>query len=204
MHKIIVGASDEFSYNKQLLEGMYRLRSNVFHSRLKWSVETSGGLETDFYDQCHPVYMIVESEDGQAIGCWRFLPTTGPYMLRDTFPVLLRGEEPPCDPTIWELSRFAVDTTEVDRTQHMDLNAVTYDMIRSLIEFAEQNSITSYVTVTAVGLERLLKRTGIPLLRFGDKTSTRIGKVGSVACWVPVNETFRKAVGYHRQDQQAA
>ena len=51
-----------------------------------------------------------------------------------------------------------------------------------------------FVTVTSVALERLLKRTGLPIRRFGDGKAQRVGKVLTVACWVDINEQFAGVV----------
>ena len=39
--------------------------------------------------------MIREPGPGTLRGCWRLLPTEGPYMLKDSFPELLHGAEAP-------------------------------------------------------------------------------------------------------------
>ena len=49
-----------------------------------------------------------EGEEDEVLGCWRLLPTTGPNMLKDTFPQLLHGHPAPHQTDVWELSRFAV------------------------------------------------------------------------------------------------
>jgi acyl homoserine lactone synthase len=65
-----------------LLEGMFRLRFEVFHEKLGWEVSTtSDGFERDEYDNLERVaYVLATGESGQVDGCWRLLPTTGPYM----------------------------------------------------------------------------------------------------------------------------
>ena len=66
-------------------------------------------------------------------------------------------------------------------------------MLKKIYEFALKNKIERYVTVTSVAVERLFKRTGFPISRFGDGKATRVGKVLSAACWVEINEQFRCA-----------
>ena len=67
-------------------------------------------------------------------------------------------------------------------------------MIRTLYDFAVSNQIKQFVTVTSVALERLLKRTGLPIHRFGDGKAQRVGRVLTVACWVEINEQFANVV----------
>lgn len=192
--EIIIGRQTDAHVGNQVLNGIYALRYKVFYEKLGWDVDTNNGLEIDCFDQLNPVYMAAINDQKNVQGCWRLLPTQGPYMLRNTFPILLRGEDIPASEDIWELSRFAVVADENDRHLQVNMNRVSFEMIRRVYDFAVDNNIKKYVTVTSVALERLLKRIGIPIYRFGDKKSQKIGKVYSVACWVDVNEQFREAV----------
>ena len=91
------------------LAEMHRLRYRIFRERLGWDVRTSGGVEVDEFDALHPTYLLQKGDDEQVHGCVRLLPSTGPTMLREIFPVLLCGQAAPASPTIWESSRFALD-----------------------------------------------------------------------------------------------
>ena len=71
------------------LAEMHRLRYRIFKERLGWDVQVSGDMEVDEFDACRPVYLLQRDDDGRVQGCVRLLPTTGPTMLRDTFPALL-------------------------------------------------------------------------------------------------------------------
>lgn len=91
------------------LTEMHRLRYRIFKERLGWDVQVSGDMEIDEFDACQPAYLLQKDDDGRTQGCVRLLPTTGPTMLRDTFPVLLDGEPAPALEAVWESSRFGVD-----------------------------------------------------------------------------------------------
>jgi hypothetical protein len=93
----------------RLLDRMYQLRHTVFAERLKWTSLNNDRREIDLYDVLSPVYLICRDPAGEVVGCWRLLPTTGPYMLKDIFSHLLHGASPPEQPDIWEISRFAID-----------------------------------------------------------------------------------------------
>ena len=71
------------------LTEMHRLSYRIFKERLGWDVQVSGEMEIDEFDACRPAYLLQRDDDGRIQGCTRLLPTTGPTMLRDTFPVLL-------------------------------------------------------------------------------------------------------------------
>ncbi|HYH99608.1 acyl-homoserine-lactone synthase [Hyalangium sp.] len=106
MDQLFVGTTEELP--QEVLEGMFRLRHKVFHELLGWEVEVREGQERDRFDALETHYIILHApRQPMALGCWRLLPTTGPYMLRDVFPQLLHGEAAPCSPQIWEISRFA-------------------------------------------------------------------------------------------------
>ena len=77
------------------LAEMHRLRYRIFKERLGWDVQVSGDMEVDEFDACRPVYLLQRDDDGRVQGCVRLLPTTGPTMLRDTFPALLDGQAAP-------------------------------------------------------------------------------------------------------------
>lgn len=194
MCKILLGGGDAPRFGQSVLLDMFAFRHDVFYQRLGWDVHTRYQLEYDEFDDMDPVYMLAEDDGGEIEGCWRLLPTLGPYMLRDTFPELLRGESAPSDSHVWELSRFAVATHEDDVNRQAPLNDVTLGMIRKVYDFALSHGIHEYVTVTSVSLERLLKRTGLPIRRFGDGKAQKVGTVLTVACHVDINDQFRDVV----------
>ena len=177
-----------------VLQGVLSLRHKVFSERLGWDVKSDNGMEYDFFDVMNPVYIVAKDDGGRVEGCWRALPTTGPYMLRDTFPQLLCGEKAPCDPDIWELSRFAV-SVEDGKGSQAAVSPITIMLLYEAYNYAVKNGIKSYVTVTSVSLERMLTRmVGIPLRRFGDKKAQRVGSVLSVAVWVDINDELRASL----------
>lgn len=194
MCKILLGGGDAPRFGQSVLLDMFAFRHKVFYRQLGWEVQTRYQLEFDDFDDIDPVYMVAEDDSGDIEGCWRLLPTTGPYMLRDTFPQLLKGEPAPEDSHVWELSRFAVAAHEDSKPQQAPLSDVTLGMIRKVYDFALEHDIHEYVTVTSVALERLLKRTGLPIRRFGDGKAQRVGKVLTVACHVDINDQFREVV----------
>jgi acyl homoserine lactone synthase len=146
---------------------MHRLRCRVFKERLDWDVQISGDMEIDEFDALHPAYLIQRAIDGRVQGCVRLLPSTGPTMLRDTFPILLDGASAPTSPTIWESSRFALDLhRDMPKTTH-GLATATYELFAGMIEFGLSRQLTEIVTVTDARMERILRRAGWPLGRVG-------------------------------------
>ena len=194
MNQILVGQARDAVIDGNTLNQLFRFRYKVFHERLGWDVRIENNMEQDAYDELNPTYIVAKNRRKEIEACTRLLPTTGPYMLKDTFPQLLCGNEAPADPLIWELSRFAVlPSNHTEYTQAI-LNSLTFDMLRSLYEFAHQRGIQQYILVTSAALERLLKKTGLPLYRFGNRKTQYVGKVLTVVCWLDINEQFRQAV----------
>lgn len=184
-------------------EAMHRLRYHVFHQRLGWDVTVCDGLERDRFDNDHAIYMVTINDTNALSGGWRLLPTTRDYMLSDVFPQLLRGERPPCDRRIWEISRFAVDTKKGAHTAAFSLGETAGLLLVDAVRFAIEHNITRYVLVTSVAVERLLIGTGILLHRFGPPS--RIGRVMSVACWIDIDvHTRHLFLGEPQSNRMAA
>jgi acyl homoserine lactone synthase len=134
---------------------MFEQRYRVFKQRMGWAVGSEAGEERDAFDDFFPIYLLAYRNDGRLAGSWRFLPTTGPYMLRDVFPQLLQGAKAPYHPLIWEGSRFAVEGRgSRSRTSSELLCAVTETCIAL--------GIRELITVYDARMERLLPRLGCP------------------------------------------
>jgi acyl homoserine lactone synthase len=194
MSEIVMGGGELPGFDAQTLRRMFAFRHQVFFNKLGWEVDTRDDLEFDLFDTMNPVYMLARQQRGGVEGCWRLMPTTDAYMLKDTFPQLLQGEAPPCDSRVWELSRFAVDARADAGAVQAPLNSVTMEMIRTLYDFARARDVEQFVTVTSVALERLLKRTGLPIRRLGNGRAQKVGRVLTVACRVDVNQQFANVV----------
>lgn len=177
-------------FRSQDLWSMHRLRARVFKDRMGWEVPVISGMEIDGYDAIDPLYMLVKERAGDVRGCWRILPTKGPYMLKDSFPELLHGEPAPESDHIWELSRFAIETGGNEGFGFADL---TVDCIREMMIFGQKNGIERYVTVTTTAIERLLKRAGCILTRLGPPMV--IGVENAIALYMEVNETHASLSG---------
>lgn len=192
MTTVLAGRVSESAIDWDALDGMFRLRDEVFHKRLGWQVTSQGGLERDCYDDMDPVYLVARGQERRVSGCMRLLPTTGPYMLRDVFPELLQGETLPEDEHVWELSRFTASTDQ-DNPQ-AGVGAVSMELMRSAVVFAEGHGIERYVAVTSAAVERMLRRLGMPMRRLGEGRAMQIGKVQTVACEIPIDARTRAAL----------
>ncbi len=139
-NQIQVGMRKDFQ-SKDLWE-MHRLRTRVFKDRMGWEVPILSGMEIDGYDAIDPYYMVIRGAGNVVCGCWRMLPTEGPYMLKDTFPELLHGAPVPEAANIWELSRFAIET---EGPQGFGFAGLALDAMREIVRFGDTMGITNYV-----------------------------------------------------------
>lgn len=189
MTQIVCGALHDRHFADRYSEPMYRLRYQVFHERLRWDVKTENGQERDQFDDADSVYMVATDAADQVCGGWRLRPTTRHYMLSDIFPQLLAGQPVPRHRHIWEISRFAVDTSEISRTAGFSMGQTARSLVRDTVQFAVDHHINQYVLVTSVAVERLLASIGLVMHRFGPPE--KIGRVWSVACWVDIDSHTR-------------
>ncbi|RYY74187.1 MAG: GNAT family N-acetyltransferase [Gammaproteobacteria bacterium] len=187
MNNLIITQEDSNSTN-QIVDGILQLRHETFIQRLDWDIPSVNGRERDYFDDLQPYHIAVLDQNKSVVnGCWRALPTTGDYMLKSIFPELLQGEAAPSCDDVWEISRFAVRKGSAEKEVGL-LGNVTVDLVRSFHDFAIQNDIKAYVTVTTVACERLLRQLGVSLRRMGAASAMQIGKERSVALWIDVNQ----------------
>lgn len=175
---------------RTLRQGLYskvaHYRHRVFIEQLGWQLPTLGEGEQDQFDRSDTVYVVAQDEDGHIFGCARLLPTTGPYLLSEVFPQLLNGLPRPCSPDIWELSRFA----SVDFNSRMTLplgqysSSIAIQLLRESIACAAEHGARRLITVSPIGIERLLRRAGIHAHRAGPPMVVDGHPI--VACWIEV------------------
>jgi acyl homoserine lactone synthase len=166
---------------------MHKLRAKVFKDRLGWEVPVLSGMEIDGYDALEPMYMMIrEPGPGTLRGCWRLLPTEGPYMLKDSFPELLHGAVAPEHARIWELSRFAIET---DCDSRFGLSQITMESFSEMVLYGRSHGIDRFITVTTTSLERLVRRAGVAITRLGPPV--QIGIEQAVALYIDVDATYR-------------
>jgi acyl homoserine lactone synthase len=184
---IQIGQRQKFTRNE--LRDIHVLRAKVFRDRMGWEVPVLGGMEIDGYDALEPHYMVIRDDANKVCGCWRMMPTDGPYMLKDTFPQLLNGAAAPEDEHVWELSRFAIET-EGDSKFGFAERAIA--AMRGIVTFADEHGISKYVTVTTTAVERLLRHTGVETTRMGPPQ--QIGVERAVALEIHLGEKTRAAL----------
>jgi acyl homoserine lactone synthase len=163
----------------RLVDGIYRLRHQVFKQSLDWDVECLHGREIDQFDTDAAVYGAVSDEFGVLEGCFRLLPTTGPYMLSDIFPELLHGHPIPRDPRIMECSRFAVFPRPGNSGSIAELLRITSELLVIQLDYCLRHGIHTMVCATDLRFERILRGAGLVCQRYGPPL--RVGNTHAVA-----------------------
>lgn len=144
-----------------LIDEMFRMRAAVFADRLEWDVAVTDGREIDRFDAEDPLYLLsLDDRTGALQGAVRLLPTTGPNMLRDVFPVLVPGGAP-ASPLIWESSRFAVNPAAFSGCERAAANHVvnrtTIELLCGIVEVCQRAGIEHIVSVFDARMARIFR-----------------------------------------------
>lgn len=184
------GTSRDFSDSLKLEVAHYR--HSIFIERLGWDLPVEGGKELDQFDHDDTIYVVAKNNDGRVSGCARLLPTTESYLLGEIFPQLMNGMPIPCSRDIWELSRFAAaDITSPSNTEsRADASRA---LLAAAVECAMHNGATRLITVSPLGIERLLARMGVNAHRAGPPV--KVDGKPIYACWIEIDDKTRSALG---------
>lgn len=181
----------------ELMDKMFRMRAEVFSGRLGWEVNVVDGREIDRFDNEDPLYLFSIDEATEALqGAVRLLPTSGPNMLRDVFPVLVPGGAPE-SPLIWESSRFAINpgvlrAGERIQANHI-VNRITIELLCGIVEVCQQAGIEHVVSVFDARMARIFRSANCPFEIIG--TPTRIGKTMTYAGLFEMTDDMRGRLG---------
>ncbi|RWQ32702.1 MAG: conjugal transfer protein TraI [Mesorhizobium sp.] len=146
---------------------MHRLRNRVFKERLDWDVRTDGRYEVYSFDALKPHYLILRGSDWPVVGCVRLLPSNGPTMLRDTFPVLLEGETAPEEPSVWKTAVSLLIFRRLPRRALAELPSALTSFSR-MIEFGLPAVLAELSPSPLCAWGGILRRAGWPLSRNGE------------------------------------
>lgn len=165
--QFIAGKSADLRQSLMAEIGLYRYR--VFVEKLGWELRCEVGLEYDQFDRDDTVYVVAQDNDRQIIGLARLLPTSRPYLLGEVFPQLMNGLPVPASDDVWELSRFvALDFKEQAASASMQFSSpVAINLLRESIVVAFRLGASRLITVSPLGVERLLRKAGFKAYRAG-------------------------------------
>ena len=164
-------------------------RYKVFIETLGWELETRNGEELDQFDRPDTLYVVAQDDAGNVNGCARLLPTNRPYLLGEVFPELMSGALVPCSEDVWELSRFASVDFNASTTSALSQfsSELTMKILHEAIACAAAHGAKRLITVSPIGIERLLRRTGVRAHRAGPPMI--IDGHPIFACWIELDPT---------------
>lgn len=180
-----IGGTSE-SLSPEVFEGIARYRHKVFVETLGWELCTREGLELDEFDRPDTIYVAARHDEGQLIGTARLLSTSQPYLLGEIFPQLMGHGVPPRSADVWELSRFAaVDFNDASTHSMRQFSSpVAVGLLREVLRLASAHGVARLITVSPLGVERLLKRAGFAAHRAAPPIV--VGGQPLFACWIEV------------------
>ena len=164
-----------------ILDEMFKLRARVFRDRLGWDVTVRAGREFDLFDDLDPVYLVALDDGFNVVGCNRMLQTTGPHMLADVFQDILCGEPPLRSATVWENTRFCVDTERLKQPgATKSVSTATCEMMVAILEYGRDSGISDVISVIDPLMDRILKRSNnAPYGYIGE--TVQMGKTRAMA-----------------------
>lgn len=184
MH-IISGTIDTFTSDVRVRLGQYRYK--VFVETLGWPVLAESQMEFDQFDRSDTLYLMAFNREREIIGCGRLLPCNKPYLLAEVFPELMEGGAIPRGADVWELSRFASMNFSGG---HMPPAAAQFHsptsplLLQAALDLAAHSGVSRLITVSPLGIERILRRLGFPAYRAAPPR--RVGGELLFACWIDV------------------
>lgn len=185
----ICGKRSEFS--SELENAMAAYRHKIFIERLGWPLPVENGQERDQFDHPDTLYVVARDSEGDICGCARLLPTTEPYLLSEIFPELMGSAPIPKSHEVWELSRFAA--AAIDGNATVDTAANTRNLLAAAVRNAMKQGAKRLITVSPLGIERLLHRMGVHAHRAGPPMLADGKPI--FACWIEIDEQTMNALG---------
>jgi N-acyl-L-homoserine lactone synthetase len=155
---------------RDLLHSFLELRYRVFTQRLKWmsdDLSNEEQIERDEFDNDNAEYMVVCNRQGDVVAGLRLLQTMQRHLLGDVFGHMVRGTAPRGE-SVREVTRFVVDPCR-ERTNGND--TLVLQLVWGLQTYGLMTGLSRYVSLSYIGIERILKGAGCLFHRLGDPVS---------------------------------
>lgn len=154
-----------FHENEELMKSMFRLRKQVFVDKLKWPVAVTDDMEIDQFDTIDATHIVRIDSSGEVDACTRLMRTDGPYLLGDVFPQMVQDCEVHRDPDVWEITRFCSLGEEVPKN-------IVGQLVAAMLEFGITQNAKSFVSLSDIRIEPILRRSGWMPSRLGEPLFT--------------------------------
>ncbi|MGS0894401.1 acyl-homoserine-lactone synthase [Burkholderia stagnalis] len=184
MHTTTIGNASQLSALS--LAALASYRHAIFIEKLGWQLPVVDRQEFDQFDRPDTIYIFGREKSGAICSCARLLPTTRPYLLSEIFPSLMGTTPVPNAPDIWELSRFSSYILEADSSALESAHANTRALLAEVVRFALSNGVRRLISVSPLGVERLLKRLKVHAHRAA--LPQIIDGKPVFACWIEIDE----------------
>ncbi|HBE77523.1 MAG TPA: hypothetical protein DDW65_07030 [Firmicutes bacterium] len=172
---------------QETMEGIYRLRNEIYAKEKGWAPDLSTGMEKDSYDNENSRYVAVsipdESGKAMVIGCQRIIPLQFPIMLDKDFRELIPGIELTRESAI-EVTRIAID--KKFRRQHADLL-----IYREVVKWSKENNIIHWYFVVEPKYLHYLNWLGIEAVQIGKEKVFPDG-VKTIAVYIDLPRALEK------------
>lgn len=171
-----------------LMTSLAQYRHKVFVETLGWPLQVQNGQELDQFDRDDTVYVVALDATRKIIGASRLLCSTRPYLLGEVFPQLMHGLEIPSCDEVWELSRFAaVDFSAAAVSPLVQFSSpVAVGLMKESLRCAASLGARQLITVSPLGVERLLRKAGFQAHRAGPPQLINDSPV--FACWIDTQQ----------------
>ncbi len=173
----IITADNRHLFHHALTE-MHLQRKHLFVDRMRWQMESVGGLEIDNFDSEQAIYLIETAKHvddaplhaNAVLQSARLLCTDRPHLLGDVFPQLCAGAVPR-SPKIWEATRFcpAPETPKGEARRQL-----LFRMIGAILETGLLFGMENVTFVASAALRPLASRAGWEVEALGPEV--RIGR----------------------------
>lgn len=149
---------------------MLRLRARAFGTGDDETAFGRGEVEVDRFDALGPTYFLAVDDDRRVVGTARALPATGPTMLGETAPHLLKDPGLANNPHVYEVSRLCIDAGGAPEFGAHGLHTATSAVLAGVIEWGLQQRVDTVLATADAAVERVLARAGLPLQRLSEVT----------------------------------
>jgi acyl homoserine lactone synthase len=181
--RIVTGTRQELSASLEAAIAAYR--HEIFVRRLGWRLACADGFERDQFDRPDTNYVAMLDQRGEICGCARLLPTNRPYLLAEVFPAAMGDEPLPRSAAVWELSRFAVASLSRQQLPADALARLRRALLRAAVKCAADHGARRLITLSPLGIERLLRHLGVHARRAA--APTRVDGKWAFACWIEID-----------------
>jgi N-acyl-L-homoserine lactone synthetase len=152
--------------HEDVLQSFFKLRHRVFRERLGWTCGSGFAdtdVELDEFDDDEAIYLLIRNYKNEVIAGLRLLRTNRRHILGDCFPSML-DNSPIRDPKVLEVTRFVVDPSKEHRGGN---ERAVSQLVWGLQSYGLLVGLSYYVSLSYVGMERILRAAGCRFWRLG-------------------------------------